>query len=1141
MPESRNRDIATSLGQAVKNNTITSTGSLAVVGLTAYDSAGLLPSSYDSNNAGTLGFAEDSDRLYIHTGQGWFNIAIINTTPIFETSPSASYDLASDATAYNNGTATTITLAARDSEGFPLTWSYAANSAFNNIAYVSNDSSVYTIIPKSQDSVGEAKPAAGTLTFSTSDGINIASASSTFTLLFDATIANSENTVLLTKGVGDKTDLNRGFDDISDANHTVSTSNTPYMGTFSPYSSGGYSINFEHAGDYLQIPNGTDYAFGTGDFTIEAWLWSDFEGGVATRTPFDFKGSDVNNTHTRWDLFTNGQWYLRLSGTGVVINPSSWRHPNYEWVHYAYVRASGTTKFYANGIEVGSFSDTGTYVSSGTGTNDKVFIGRSSEGYSSGDTNKARWLGFFHDIRIVKGTAVYTGNFTPPQGPLTLTGGNYPSTTNVNINISAGHTVFLLDTSPFLKNLAATANADGDFPIVNGKAQKKPFTAYKLEEYSASNHGGSYFSDGSPSTEGLSITNSTGDAAAAGTPYTLEFWLYPTTEPGSGQRWVTNFGDNAAGRRIYMNSGAAARLFIDNATDGHYYSHLSSGSGHTGYAFRQRQWYHVAITRNSSNASSIYINGVKQSHGGDTSDTNTFGSNSGTTTIANQGNAGFGSANPFIGYISDYRYVNGTEVYTGDFTPPTKPLTKTGGTYPSSTNIATIGSGHTRMLFNFTEGGLIDASGSSNFLGYNQTQSDTGLQKFSGNPVLKFDGAGDAIKIESSGGRPFWFQGDFTIECHAYVVTGNFSLQNSKYRTFFYIGISGQFQFCIDGSGNPLLYDNGSAIVTSSTAVTGNTWHHIAVTRTNNQVVLFLDGVEKARATHSTDMGGYGVDSFIGAYSTTEGCLNGSISDLRITKGLSRYPFIPLKETLTTTTTFQGTAVGNSGGNVKLLCGHTSTYAGGDVNRLTDGSDTGHTIYNNGIAISTFAPASGMSSLYFERASGTSDYFNIDAHADFLLDGDFTIEFWMFASGYAVHNAKNQRILMMDRNSGNVVDNFQILLNDTNGTIYLYAGSALTYGSNTVNVANGKWYHVAVVRNGSSSGNLATFVNGAIDTTTTYTNSINANGRTTLRPSLGIFTGTSGGFQGYISNFRLIKGQALYVQNFTPPAQAITV
>ena len=102
MAETRARDLAKSLGQAVKTNNIASDGSLSIIGVTAYDSSGSLPTSYDSNNAGSLGFAKDSDRLYVHTGQGWFNIAIVNTTPIFDGSgntivPNSSYDLASDA------------------------------------------------------------------------------------------------------------------------------------------------------------------------------------------------------------------------------------------------------------------------------------------------------------------------------------------------------------------------------------------------------------------------------------------------------------------------------------------------------------------------------------------------------------------------------------------------------------------------------------------------------------------------------------------------------------------------------------------------------------------------------------------------------------------------------------------------------------------------------------------------------------------------------------------------------------------------------------------------------------------------------------------------------------------------------------
>ena len=70
MPISRNRDLASSLGQAVKKNNITLAGGLSVAGLQTYTTKSLLPGSYDSNNAGSLALTTDSDKLYIHTGQG---------------------------------------------------------------------------------------------------------------------------------------------------------------------------------------------------------------------------------------------------------------------------------------------------------------------------------------------------------------------------------------------------------------------------------------------------------------------------------------------------------------------------------------------------------------------------------------------------------------------------------------------------------------------------------------------------------------------------------------------------------------------------------------------------------------------------------------------------------------------------------------------------------------------------------------------------------------------------------------------------------------------------------------------------------------------------------------------------------------
>ncbi len=237
MAETRARDLASSLGQAVKKNNILINGDLAITGLSTYTNKSLLPGSYDSTNAGTLGFTTDSDKLYIHTGQGWFNVGIINTTPVWETQPANTYDLATDATAYKNGTATTITLAARDSEGMAITWSYVADTAFNNMAYIASDSSVFTIEPKSFDSAGSAIMPQGSVTFKASDGINIATASSTFTLKFDATIVGTKDDIFHLKAIGAAGGHNLTIVDSEPGARTWVTYSTvkPAQGRHSPY------------------------------------------------------------------------------------------------------------------------------------------------------------------------------------------------------------------------------------------------------------------------------------------------------------------------------------------------------------------------------------------------------------------------------------------------------------------------------------------------------------------------------------------------------------------------------------------------------------------------------------------------------------------------------------------------------------------------------------------------------------------------------------------------------------------------------------------------------------------------------------------------------------------------------------------
>ena len=143
-------------------------------GTTTYDVIGDLPLS--GNEAGDQAFVIATNRLYLWSGAGWYNIAIINTTPTFSTGPDASYTLASDGV-----TTTVISLLATDPEGFAITYSAVADSDFNGLATVSQDSSVFTITPKSE---ANATTSTGTLTFKATDGVNIASEISTFTLSF---------------------------------------------------------------------------------------------------------------------------------------------------------------------------------------------------------------------------------------------------------------------------------------------------------------------------------------------------------------------------------------------------------------------------------------------------------------------------------------------------------------------------------------------------------------------------------------------------------------------------------------------------------------------------------------------------------------------------------------------------------------------------------------------------------------------------------------------------------------------------------------------------------------------------------------------------------------------------------------------
>lgn len=127
------------------------------------------------NSAGDIAYITDLSRLYMFTGVGWFNIALINTNPTITTGPDGSYTFAPD------GTPTVITLVAEDPEGLPITWSYSVTSGvLGSTATLSQVDNVFTLTPSTN--VGDAGEFS--ITFTASDGINLATATSSFKLQF---------------------------------------------------------------------------------------------------------------------------------------------------------------------------------------------------------------------------------------------------------------------------------------------------------------------------------------------------------------------------------------------------------------------------------------------------------------------------------------------------------------------------------------------------------------------------------------------------------------------------------------------------------------------------------------------------------------------------------------------------------------------------------------------------------------------------------------------------------------------------------------------------------------------------------------------------------------------------------------------
>jgi hypothetical protein len=433
------------------------------------------------------------------------------------------------------------------------------------------------------------------------------------------TDANFSSVSLLLHGDGTNGGQNNTFLDSSTNNFTITRSGNTTQGTFSPFplttgvaysaSTNGGSGYFDGSGDRLTCSSSA-FALGTGDFTVEMWIyWTAIPG---SDTAFiGGLGSGSGSTIGIYNFGANITLVKTGGGTFVLFGSKNQLTIN-QWNHLAITRSGNSHRCFINGTldTAGAITSAADWATPTTTT----YVG------SAGTSNY--FNGYMSNIRVILGTALYTSNFTPSTAPLT-------AVTNTSLLLS-GTNAAIIDNAG--KNVLETV---GNAQIDTGTKQ---------------------FGTGSLEFDGtgdwLLAPNTTATQLGTGT-FTVELWVYLATGDIGSNRGLISKGTSTTGWSVSLNT-----------TEKVVFSYTSSTITSSG-AITSNAWNHIAVVREGtgSNQTKIYINGTNDGTGTVSTDFNQ------TNSLYVGANRVGGD--PMKGFIDDVRVTKGVARYSANFTAPT--------------------------------------------------------------------------------------------------------------------------------------------------------------------------------------------------------------------------------------------------------------------------------------------------------------------------------------------------------------------------------------------------------------------------------------------------------------------------------------
>lgn len=647
---------------------------------------------------------------------------------------------------------------------------------------------------------------------------------------------------------------------------------------------GSYSLSLNGTSQYVTFANNADFQFGSGDFTIEMFIYMTSNAGsdpgdrhalVARRD-----SSSNRSFHVGIQL-VSGQQKLQFSHT---TGGSGGSQTNYDtdiqlntWTHIAIVRSGSKVFAFVDGVKNSTSHSIGT---------DTIFAGTSNLTVGHRVESSQYFPGYIDDLRITKGFALYQTSFVPPSQAVgaSLSGTNVTNSTtdftSLKLNLDSNFT----DTGP--SNHSMTANGNTQISTA-----QKQFGA------------GSALFDGNG--DYLS-TPASSDFAIGSEDFTVSLWYYPISEgPTNGDPHysrVFNFGNywNNTDAVVLMDrpvSGNGKFVFqaYSISTAYHMYSTTSVSNG---------QWYHLQVCRSGSTLY-LFVNGNLE---------DTYTTSVAITTSANvafhlAGAPGGSGAEWSNSYIDDVLVLKGYALHTSSFTPPASSL---------STTVSQTRNDLAVLYMPFDDG--LEDKARNHAVTANGNAAISATQAKFGGKSLFIDATGDYLTIPNNGDFNFGNE-DFTISVFIRPDDVDTSDQVSSVATILDndsdAGTSGAwFSLHQKNAGLTFSSNNGQSSFTTSDCLSAATWHHVAVSRVGSTTTVYCDGV----SVGSTSTAGNFSDTatrnlYIGKQNNSSSVrrFDGYIDDLLIVKGFGMV--------------FTSAPTSASGGAVDTVTSDTRTYA----------------------------------------------------------------------------------------------------------------------------------------------------------------------------------------------------------------------